>query len=194
NWGNNASRFPKTRSGVELSLRRAFEEARRYADERDAYTAAKAAGDDPDPPRRDLRLEALAGILSGDIDVHSHCYRAHEILMLIRIAEDFGFKVATFQHVLEGYKVAREIGAHGGRGCSTFIDWWGFKFEAYDAIPYNPALVYEAGVPMSINSDSSDHIRRLYLEAAKAVRYGGVPEQDALAMVTRVPAMQLGLA
>lgn len=192
NWGT-GSRFPKTRMGVEISIRRAFEEAERYAAAWARHEAALAAGEDPDPPRRDLRLEALAGILAGEIHVHSHCYRAHEIVMLIGIAEEFGFKIATFQHVLEGYKVAREIGAHGGLGASTFIDWWGFKFEAYDAIPYNPALVHEAGVLMSINSDSGDHIRRLYLEAAKAVRYGNVPAEEALAMVTLVPAIQLGI-
>ena len=193
NWGD-GGRFPKTRMGVATSLRRAFEAGRRYVAEWARFAAAEAAGEDPDPPRRDLRLEALAGILAGEIAVHSHCYRADEILMLLSVAEEFGFKVQTFQHALEAYKVAREIGAHGGAGASTFIDWWGFKFEAYDAIPYNPALVHEAGVAMSINSDSDDHIRRLNLEAAKAVKYGGVSESDALAMVTLVPAQQLGVA
>lgn len=192
NWGD-GSRFPKTRMGVEASLRRAFGAGQDYAAEWARFAAAEAQGEQPDPPRRDLRLEALAGILRGEIDVHSHCYRAHEVLMLIGLAEEFGFQIQTFQHVLEAYKVAREIHAHGGGGCSTFIDWWGFKFEAYDGTPYNPALVHEAGVPMSINSDSDDHIRRLNLEAAKAVKYGGVDENDALAMVTLVPARQLGL-
>lgn len=192
NWGS-GGRFPKTRMGVAASIRRAFEAGQDYATEWDSFRSAEAAGEDPDPPRRDLRLEALSGILSGAISIHSHCYRAHEILMLIEVAEAFGVKVATFQHVLEGYKVAAEIRAHGGLGASTFIDWWGFKFEAYDAIPFNPALVHEAGVMMSINSDSGDHIRRLNLEAAKAVKYGGVPEADAMAMVTLVPAKQLGV-
>jgi imidazolonepropionase-like amidohydrolase len=192
NWGD-GDRFPKTRMGVASSLRRAFEDARRYQDSWSRFSESESAGLDPDPPRRDLRLEALVGILVGEIAVHSHCYRAHEIVMLMAVAEEYGFKIATFQHVLEGYKVAREIAAHGGLGASTFIDWWGFKFEAYDAIPYNPALVHEAGVMMSINSDSGDHIRRLNLEAAKAVKYGGVPEDDALAMVTLTPATQLGV-
>ncbi len=193
NWGS-GDRFPKTRMGVEVSLRRGFEAARRYRESRAAYDAAVEAGDDPDPPRRDLRLEALAGILDGEIAVHSHCYRAHEILMLIRIAEEFGFSVATFQHVLEGYKVAAEIAAHeGGLGGSTFVDWWGFKYEATEATPYNAALVHEAGGLMSVNSDSGDHIRRLNLEAAKTVKYGGVPEREALAMVTLNPALQLGI-
>jgi imidazolonepropionase-like amidohydrolase len=192
NWGD-GDRFPKTRMGVASSLRRAFEDARRYQDTWARFAESEAAGLDPDPPRQDLRLDALVGIMEGEIAVHSHCYRAHEIVMLMAVAEEYGFKVATFQHVLEGYKVAREIAAHGGLGASTFIDWWGFKFEAYDAIPYNPALVHEAGVMMSINSDSGDHIRRLNLEAAKAVKYGGVPEDDALAMVTLTPATQLGV-
>lgn len=192
NWGS-GGRFPKTRMGVAASIRRAFEAGQDYAAAMARHEAARDAGQDPDPVRRDLRLEALAGILAGDIAIHSHCYRAHEILMLIEVAEAFGVQVATFQHVLEGYKVAREIGAHGGLGCSTFIDWWGFKFEAYDAIPFNPALVHEAGVMMSINSDSADHIRRLNFEAAKAVKYGGVPEQAAMQMVTLTPAVQLGL-
>jgi imidazolonepropionase-like amidohydrolase len=195
NWGE-GGRFPSTRMGVEVVLRRAFEAAVRYREEWARFDADTAADRDPDPPRRDLRLEALVGILEGQIDVHSHCYRAHEILMLMGIAEEFGFTIATFQHVLEGYKVAAEIAAHqetGGRGASTFIDWWGFKFEAYDAIPYNPAIVHEAGALMSINSDSGDHIRRLHLEAAKAVKYGGVPELEALKMVTLNPAIQLGI-
>ncbi len=193
NWGDGA-RFPKTRMGVEVSLRRSFEEARRYQDAWAAHEAAAAGGAASMAPRRDLRLEALVGILGGEIAVHSHCYRAHEIVMLMRIAEEFGFKVATFQHVLEGYKVAAEIAAHGGLGGSTFVDWWGFKYEASEATPYNPALVHEAGALMSVNSDSGDHIRRLNLEAAKTIKYGDVPEREALKMVTMNPALQLGIA
>src|SRR5690606_33905205 len=145
------------------------------------------------PPREDLRLEALAGVLDGRIRVHSHCYRADEILMLLRIADEFGVRIATFQHVLEGYKVAPEMAAHGAAG-STFSDWWAFKAEAYDAIPYNAALMHRAGVSVSLNSDSSELMRRLNGEAAKAVKYGGVDPREALAMVTRNPAEQLGVA
>jgi hypothetical protein len=112
---------------------------------------------------------------------------------MMRVAEELGFTVATFQHVLEGYKVARELAAHGA-GASTFSDWWAYKFEVYDAIAYNAALLRQAGVVTSINSDSEEVARHLNLEAAKTMRYGGVPAADALAMVTLNPARQLGIA
>src|SRR4029077_3407369 len=137
----------------------------------------------PVPPRRDLRLETLKDVLDGKVYVHAHSYRADEILMLLRVADDFGFKVRTLQHGLEAYKVASEIAKHG-TGVGTFIDWWGFKFEAYDAIPYNPAILQQHGVLVSLNSDSSELARRLYWDAAKAVKYGGVDETEALKMVT----------
>lgn len=187
-----SSRFPHTRMGVEAVLRRSFGAAREYRDAWALYESRVAAGERPDPPRRDLRLAALAGILEGAIAVHSHCYRADEMLMLLRVAEDFGFRVVTLQHVLEGYKVAAEIAAHGAGG-STFVDWWGYKFEVYDATPYNAALMHEGGVLMSVNSDSAEHLRRLYLEAAKTIKYGGVDEEQALRMVTLNPAIQLGI-
>ncbi len=188
-----SGRFPATRMGVEAVLRRAFEAGAEYRAGWGVWEARRAAGEDPDPPRRDLRLEALAGILDGDIRVHSHCYQSDEMLMLIRTCEEFGIRIATLQHVLEGYKVAAEIAAHGAGG-STFVDWWGYKFEVHDATPYAAALMAEAGVTMSVNSDSSEHLRRLQLEAAKTVRYGGTPEEQALRMVTLNPAIQLGIA
>jgi len=191
NFGN-GTRFPKTRMGIEAVIRRALEAGLAYRDEWAAFSSRRAAGEDPDPPRRDLRLEALAGILDGSIGVHSHCYQSDEMLMLIRLAEEFGIRIATLQHVLEGYKIAAEIAAHGAGG-STFVDWWGYKFEVNDATPYNAALMNEAGVLMSVNSDSDEHLRRLYLEAAKTVKYGGVPEDEALRMVTLNPARQLGI-
>ena len=122
--------------------------------------------------------------------MHAHSYRADEILMLIRVAEEFGFKIATFQHVLEGYKVAKEIAAHGA-GASTFSDWWGYKIEAVDAIPYNAALMTRKGVLVSVNSDSAEHARRLNTEAAKSIKWGGLSEDEALALVTINPAKQL---
>ena len=187
-----SSRFPHTRMGVEAVLRRALSAGQEYREGWDLYESRVRAGEHPDPPRRDLRLEALAGILDGSIRVHSHCYRADEIQMLLRVAEDYGIRVATLQHVLEGYKVAAEIAAHGAGG-STFVDWWGYKFEVYDATPYNAALMTEAGVLVSVNSDSAEHLRRLYLEAAKTIKYGGVEEEQALRMVTLNPAIQLGI-
>jgi imidazolonepropionase-like amidohydrolase len=144
------------------------------------------------PPEPDLQLEAIAEILEGKRVIHCHSYRKDEILEVIRVAEEFGIKVATFQHVLEGYKVADEMAKHGSGG-STFSDWWAYKPEAYDAIPYNGALMRERGVLVSFNSDSDELARRLNWEAAKAVRYGGVPPADALAFVTINPARQLGI-
>ena len=124
--------------------------------------------------------------------MHAHCYRSDEILMLIRVADEFGFKIRTFQHVLEGYKVASEIARHGA-GASTFSDWWAYKIEAWDAIPYNAAVMAPTGVRVSLNSDSDELARRLYWEAAKAVKYGGVSEDEALKMITINPAWQLGI-
>ncbi len=186
-------RYPATRMGVEFLLRKDFADARRYQQARLDHEAARAGGEDPLPPRRDLRLEALADILDGRILVHAHSYRSDEILMLLRVAEDFGFRIRSLQHVLEGYKVADEIAAHGA-GASTFADNWAYKMEALDAIPYNMALMYERGVSVSINSDSDERVRRLYVEAAKAVKYGGVSEAAALEMITLAPAGHLGIA
>ena len=144
------------------------------------------------PPRRDLQLDPLVEVLEGKRYVHSHCYRADEILMLINIANEFGFKVKTFQHVLEGYKVAKEIAQHGAGG-STFADFWAYKIEAYDAIPYNTAIMTRAGVVTSVNSDSDERARRLNIEAAKAMRYGDLSEEEALKLITINPAIQLGI-
>jgi imidazolonepropionase-like amidohydrolase len=187
-----ARRFPATRMGVEAALRRAFTRANDYREEWKEYAAAKSRGEERLEPRRDQRLEALVDIMEGRILVHSHCYRADEILMLMRVAEDFGFRIRTLQHVLEGYKVADEIARHGA-GPSTFSDWWAYKLEAYDAVPYNAALLALAGTRCSLNSDSADLTRRLYHEAAKTLRYGNVDEQEALAQVTLNPAWQLGI-
>jgi imidazolonepropionase-like amidohydrolase len=186
---NFPQRYPQTRLGVMDVIRNAFSEATIYRDEWQAFEAAEAAGRSPNPPRRDLALEALVEILEGERLVHSHCYRADEILQLLRLAEDFGFTVGTLQHVLEGYKVADEIAAHGA-GASTFSDWWGYKVEAYDAIPHAAALMAERGVLVSINSDSGEEMRHLNQEAAKAVRWGGMDEIEALKLVTLNPAIQ----
>jgi len=190
------ARYPRTRMGVEDVLRDAFTRAREYQGEWKAYEAAKKAykgkGDAPIPPRRDLQLDALVEVLEGKRLVHCHSYRADEILMMLRVAKDFGFRVATFQHVLEGYKVADEL-AKAGSGASTFADNWAYKMEAWDAIPHNAALMAERGVLVSINSDSDERARRLYQEAAKAMHYGGASEEEALRMITLNPAKQLGV-
>jgi imidazolonepropionase-like amidohydrolase len=183
-------RFPATRPGIEYVIRDAFTRAKAYQREWQDYEAWRRAGRDVVPPRRDLQLEPLVEVLEGKRLVHAHCYRADEILMLIRLAEEMGFKVATFQHVLEGYKVAREIAAHGA-GASTFADWWGFKVETMDGIPYNAALMTRKGVLVSINSDLSEWSRRLNTEAAKTIKWGGLSDDEALALITINPARQL---
>jgi len=187
-----SGRFPNTRMGVEAVIERAFDEARAYKAEWERHGAGKSRGETTPPPRRDLRLEALAGILEGSIKIHSHCYRNDEILMLLRVASRNGVRVQSLQHVLEGYKVAAEIAAHGA-SASTFSDWWAYKVEAYDAIPHNAALLTQAGATVCIKSDSEELVRHLYLEAAKMVKYGGVTEAQALAMITINPAKELGL-
>ena len=141
-------------------------------------------------PRRDLQLEPLVEILEGKRLVHSHTYRADETLMLMRLAEEMGFKIATFQHILEGYKVADEMAKHGVGG-STFSDWWAYKVEAEDAVPYNAAIMHKRGVLVSINSDSAEHARRLNTEAAKSMHWGGLTEDEVFAFVTINPAKQL---
>ena len=186
-------RYPNTRMGVEEVIRDAFTRARDYKKGWDEYRAAVAKGQkDLIPPRRDLQLEPLVEVLEGKRYVHSHCYIASEILMLISLADEFGFKIKTFQHVLEGYKVAKEIAQHGA-GASIFADSWGYKIEAYDAIPYTAAIMTRAGVVVSMNSDSDERARRLNIEAAKAMHWGDLTEEQALKLVTINPAIQLGI-
>ena len=184
------ARYPATRMGVEFVIRDAFTRAKAYQKEWQDYDRRKKAGEDVVPPRRDLQLEPLVEILEGKRLVHAHSYRADEILMLIRTADEFGFKIATFQHVLEGYKVAKEIAAHGA-GASTFSDWWGYKIEAVDAIPQNAALMARKGIVVSINSDDAELARHLNTEAAKSIKWGGLSDDEAFALVTINPAKQL---
>ncbi|MBL4850150.1 MAG: amidohydrolase family protein [Planctomycetes bacterium] len=194
NWGEGLKpRYPTSRMGVNESIRERLLAARAYRGRLERWQRDAALGILKLPPRIDLQLDALSEVLSGKRKIHCHSYRQDEILALIRLAEELGFTIGTFQHVLEGYKVAKQIAAHGA-GASTFSDWWAYKFEVYDAIPHNAALMHERGVLVSLKSDSSEMARRLNQEAAKAVRYGGVSRADALAMVTRNPARQLGIA
>ena len=186
-------RYPATRMGVEETIRSAFTEARDYKKAWDDYNKRAAAGEkNLIPPRRDLKLDPLVEVLEGKRYVHAHCYREDEILMLLRVAKEFGFHVQTLQHVLEGYKVADEIAA-AGTGASTFSDWWAYKVEAYDAIPYNAALMTQRGVIVSINSDDAAEATHLNQEAAKSIRYGGLSHDEALKLVTLNPAIQLGI-
>ncbi len=184
-------RYPNSRMGVQDVIRQAFLDAQAYQAEGRRYEQALAAGDEGIiPPRRDLKLEPLVEILEGTRLVHAHSYRADEILQLLRTAEDFGFRIATLQHVLEGYRVADEIAEHGA-GASTFSDWWAYKVEAYEAIPHNAALMTDRGVVVSINSDSGEEMRHLNLEAAKTIKWGGNTRDEAIRLVTLNPAIQL---
>ena len=188
-----AARYPATRMGVEETIRGAFAEARDYKATWDLYNKRTSAGEkNLIPPRRELRLEPLVEVLEGKRYVHAHCYREDEILMLLRVAKEFGFKVRTLQHVLEGYKVADELAA-AGVGASTFSDWWAYKVEAFDAIPYNAALMTRRGVLVSINSDDAEEATHLNQEAAKSMKFGGLSHDEALKLVTLNPAIQLGI-
>jgi imidazolonepropionase-like amidohydrolase len=189
NW-NGSGRYPQTRMGVEQIIRDAFRAAQDYRHVHKTYYRNSKAQRKIAPPRKNLELEALAEILEGKRLVHCHSYRQDEILMLTRIAEDFGFKIATFQHVLEGYKVADRIADHGA-GASTFSDWWQYKYEVIDAIPHNGAIMAKNDVLVSFNSDDDELARRLNTEAAKAIKYGDLSEEEALKFVTINPAKQL---
>ena len=186
NWGDEyTTRFPQTRMGVRTFFANRFTAAKQYL-ARWADFEKKGGV----KPRRDLELEALGEIIKGERWIHCHSYRQDEILVFLRTMEEFGVTVGTLQHVLEGYKVADEIAKHGA-GASAFSDWWAYKFEVYDAIPYAGTLMHRRGALVSFNSDSSDVARRMNLEAAKAVKYGGLPEEEALKFVTLNPAKQL---
>ena len=185
NWGDAFKfRFPQSRMGVPAFHANRFTAAQHYMA---ALEKAKQGGP---PVRRDLELEAIAEIIRGERLIHCHSYRQDEILAFLRVMESFEVRVATLQHILEGYKVADEIAKHGA-GASAFSDWWAYKFEVLDAIPYAGSIMRERGIVVSFNSDSSDHARRMNLEAAKAVKYGGTSEEEALKFVTLNPAKQL---
>ena len=183
------ARYPRTRMGTMEVIRDAFIRAREYKQAWDDFRAKKTRTQ----PRRDEELDPIVEILEGKRLVHAHGYRSDEHLNLIRMADEFGFKIATLQHALEAYKIAPETAKHGA-GASIFADSWSYKLEAYDSIPYNGYILWKNGVVVSINSDSGERIRRLNIDAAKMMKYGGVPEQDALKMVTLNPAIQLGIS
>lgn len=187
NWQTENRRFPQTRMGIERAIANAFEQALDYR-----RRQQRAATEGTVPPAPNLRMEALLEILDGERHVHSHAYRADEMLMLLGLSERYGFTIDAFQHALEAYKIADELAARNV-GASTFSDWWAYKYEVVDAIAYNGAILESRGVLTSFNSDSDELARRLNTEAAKAVRYGGMSEEEALALVTINPATQLGI-
>ncbi len=171
----------QTRMGELAMLREEFTRAREYA----AARGGKA------PPPQDLDLDVLADVLAGKVRVNLHCYRSHDIAGWFRVADEFGFRIVTVHHALETYKVRDLLAAHG-TGIATWPDWWGFKQEAFDGIPEGAALVSSAGVPVATHSDSSSHVQRFNVEAAKMVRYG-MTEADALESITLDPARLLGV-
>jgi imidazolonepropionase-like amidohydrolase len=186
-------RYPKTRMGVIEAIRRSFVAARNYQREWRTYDSlSEAERASTAPPRRDLQLETVLEVLENNRDIHCHAYRQDEMLAMMRLAEDMDIRVRTFEHGLEGFKIADEIAAHGA-AVTTQSDWWGYKLEAYDATPYNGALLTRRGVSVSFSSDSPELARRLNLEAAKAIKYGGLSEQEAVATVTSNAAEQLRL-
>lgn len=187
NWGDNyRTRYPQTRMGVEQIMIDEFRAAQEYKAQWDRWKEKREGL----PPRRDLELDAIVEILAGTRWIHCHSYRQDEILALIRTCDNFNITIGTLQHILEGYKVADAMAKHGAMG-SAFSDWWAYKFEVYDAIPYAGALMHDAGVVVSFNSDDQELARHLNTEAAKAVKYGGVSPVEALKFVTLNPAKQL---
>ena len=179
NW-ESYSRFPQTRMGVEQLFIDYFSRAKEY-------DALKKSGK---PYRKDLEMETLAEILNKERFISCHSYVQSEINMLMKVADKFNFNINTFTHILEGYKVADKMKAHGVGG-STFSDWWSYKYEVNDAIPYNAAIIHDAGVTVAINSDDAEMSRRLNQEAAKSVKYGGISEEEAWKFVTLNPAKLL---
>lgn len=185
--------LPSTRMGNAFVLRDAYVKAAEYARKQSDFEERRKKGDkDAHPPDRDLRLETLADVLHGKVRVNVHCYRADEILQILDIADQSGFKVASLHHALEAYKVADAIKAHGA-GVATFADWWGYKFEAFDAIPQNAGMCLRKGVVTALKSDSADIVQRLNQEAAKTIRYSGLDRDEALSLVTINPARLIGM-
>jgi imidazolonepropionase-like amidohydrolase len=183
--------MPMTRMGNAALVREMFEKARQYT-ARWAEFEKSAKTDHPlQRPEKDPKMETLAAIMRGEIRVNVHCYRKDDLLTVLRLADEFGWKPAAFHHVLEGYKIADELAKRDIAAC-TWADWWGFKMEAWDGIPENAALMAQKGVRVSIHSDSSDGVQRLYHEAAKAVRHG-MTEEQGLKGLTYWPATILGL-
>jgi imidazolonepropionase-like amidohydrolase len=192
NWGElYTSRFPQTRMGVEQTMYDAFIRARTYETEWNNYNKLSSkAKVNATAPRRDLELDALAEILDGKRFITCHSYVQSEINMLMHVADSMHFKMNTFTHILEGYKVADKMKEHGVYA-SNFADWWTYKYEVYDAIPYNSAILTKVGVVTAVNSDDAEMARRLNQEAAKSIKYGGLSEEEAWKLCTLNPAKML---
>jgi imidazolonepropionase-like amidohydrolase len=199
-WGQNPKgvygpkgRMPSTRMGEMYVDRSLFLKAVAYRKKLQAYDKDKKG----DPPDRDLELETLAQVLDGKILVHCHCYRGDEMMQVLGLANEMGFKIRTFEHAVEAYKVRDKL-AEAGVGISTWADWWGFKLESYDAVRANIALCTEAGMHVALHSDSENGIQRLNQEAGKAIAAGrklgiAIPEARAIKWLTSDPAWALGI-
>ncbi len=187
--------YPQSRMGVNSIIRREFLKAKNYMEQWDRYLKAKKSRKAPKnlvPPRQDLQMEQLADMMRGKMLARCHSYRADETLEFIKISKEFGFKIAAFEHASEAFKIAKEL-AEEGIGISIFLDNWAYKVEAAEGIAYNAAFCTQQGVLVSINSDSGERIRRLFNDAAKAMKYGGLSEEEALKLITINPAIQLGV-
>ncbi|MBP1765997.1 MAG: amidohydrolase [Candidatus Aminicenantes bacterium] len=197
--GMGPARYPKTRMGVEQSIRDQFEKAKDYmkkwADYEKKATAAKASKGKtapPPPPKKDYRLEGVADILSGKLWVRCHAYQSEEMLSILRLCREYGVKLVCFEHGLEGYRITNELREYGV-AVSTFADFWAYKWEAYNTLPQAAALCAKRGVLVALNSDDAERMRRLFNDAAKTVRFGGVSEDEAIRMLTINPAKILGV-
>jgi len=197
--GMGPARYPKTRMGVEQSIRDQFEKAKDYmkkwADYEKKATAVKASQGKtapPLPPKKDYRLEGVADILNGKLWVRCHAYQSEEMLSILRLCKEYGVKLACFEHGLEGYRITNELVEYGV-AVSTFADFWAYKWEAYNTMPQAAALCAKRGVLVALNSDDAERMRRLFNDAAKTVRFGGVSEDEAIRMLTINPAKILGV-
>lgn len=194
--GAGPARYPRTRMGVEASIRLELDRAREYmkawADYEAGLKALKKGEPRPLPPRRDTRLEVVADMLRGKYLVRCHAYQSEEMLSIMKLCREYGLKLAAFEHGLEGYRIADELVSFGV-GVTTFADFWAYKWEAYNTLPHAAALMARRGVLTAVNSDDAERMRRLYHEAAKTVRFGGLSEAEALKTITLNPAKMLGV-
>jgi imidazolonepropionase-like amidohydrolase len=195
------TRYPRSRSGVAEVLREEFQRAQNYMADWERYETEKATWDRansrrrglaPLPPKKDLLLDALVDALTGNSILRVHGYRADEMAMVMEVTKEFNIPPGVFEHALDAFKIAPEVAANGW-ATSVFADSWGYKIEAYEAIPYKMLIHYEHGVRTSINSDSAERVRRLYQEAARGMKYGGIPENECLKMITINAAMDMGV-
>lgn len=194
-----APRYPTSRMGVEESIRKVFEEAKDYMRKWDEYNRKlkewereKRKGKEPVPPRKDYRLETIADVLKGKLWVRCHAYQSQEMLSIMKLCKEYGVKLVCFEHGLEGYKITSELVKYNV-AVSTFADFWAYKWEAFNTMPYSATMMAKDGVIVALNSDDSERMRRLFSEAAKAVRFGGASELEALKMITINPAKILGI-